>query len=252
MNPFGDDLGAEGYDKSRPYFHPLVFARVAERISLSAEAWGLDLGCGTGQSTAAMKAISSRVVGLDASAAMLRCARNVDTLRYVQGMAEQLPFVTGHFDLVSIGLAFHWFDRDLVLAEIRRVLKTGGWLTIFTSGLRGTMRDNPPFASWHQSYLKRFPQFPRNSAPLARETAAECSFREVLSERFTHLETYTVDQFINYLCTQTNVTDSVRSGAQTLDTARQWLYSNLRPLFTSETETFEYSGELSLYEKVTG
>jgi predicted TPR repeat methyltransferase len=62
------------------YFHPAIIRRInpaiirriKERLSLSGPfERALDVGCGTGLSTIALKEIVSRVTGVDSSAAMI-------------------------------------------------------------------------------------------------------------------------------------------------------------------------------------
>jgi predicted TPR repeat methyltransferase len=48
---------AENYDRHRPYFHPLVFARLTQLTSTPRFGRALDIGCGTGQSTQAMREV---------------------------------------------------------------------------------------------------------------------------------------------------------------------------------------------------
>ena len=77
-NHFLEDLEAADYDRARPYFHPLVFTRLAQLVPVHALGRVLDVACGTGQSTEAMGGVCSSVIGLDASAAMLRRARPLE------------------------------------------------------------------------------------------------------------------------------------------------------------------------------
>lgn len=44
------------------------------------------------------------------------------------GVAEAIPLADASVDAVTVGHAFHWFDRSRALAEIRRVLRPGGGL----------------------------------------------------------------------------------------------------------------------------
>ena len=42
------------------------------------------------------------------------------------GTAEQVPLPDASVDAVLVGQAWHWFDQDAALAEVRRVLRPGG------------------------------------------------------------------------------------------------------------------------------
>jgi SAM-dependent methyltransferase len=54
----------------------------------------------------------------------------------VRAVAEALPLRAGSVDAVVAAQAFHWFDFDVALAEIHRVLRPGGGL-----GLIWNLRD---------------------------------------------------------------------------------------------------------------
>jgi SAM-dependent methyltransferase len=248
-NHFLEQEAAEDYDLYRPYFHPLVFSRLSQLTTRTGFERGLDVGCGTGQSTQAMAAVSKAVIGLDASVSMLRQARHRG-FPCIQGSAERLPLADGEFDLVGIGLAFHWFDRFAVLHEARRVLKSRGWLLIFNSWFAGVMQENADFGNWQKAYLQRFPTPPRHSSPLADDVIRAARFREVASERFAHEHEYTREQLVGYLKTQTNVITAVACGTESDKAVTNWLMSTLEPVFVTPTGTFGYGGLLSLYEAI--
>jgi hypothetical protein len=87
------------------------------------------------------------------------------------------------------------------------------------------------------------------ASPPSGEIVAAAGFREVLSERFVHAETYTLDELIAYLMTQTNVTAAARGGGDSADAIRAWLGATLAPFFASrERGTFDYDGTLSVLE----
>ena len=60
-----------------------------------------------------------------------RLARAVRPATVLAGSAERLPLPDRSVDLVVVGQAFHWFDRDRALPEIVRVLRPGGVLATF-------------------------------------------------------------------------------------------------------------------------
>ncbi len=90
-----------------------------------------DLGCGTGQVSAALAPFVARVVSVDASAAMLQAARkrlhgleNVDLRR---GELEALPIDDERLDAAAMMLVLHHLpEPGKALAEVARVLTPGG------------------------------------------------------------------------------------------------------------------------------
>jgi ubiquinone/menaquinone biosynthesis C-methylase UbiE len=248
VNPFADDIDSANYDRARPFFHPLVFRRLADllphRLNTS-----LDVACGTGQSAEALTAASEVVVGLDSSAAMLKNARHHSRILYVRGLAEHLPFAVNSFDLVAVGLAIHWFDQRLFLSQARRVLCHPGWLLLYESGFPGIMKENPTFSAWAEHYRARFPAPPRNDQPLTASDLEAAGFHEVLSETFVHNETYGFRDLIAYLHTQSNVLSALAAG-ETHQSIREWMERGLLPLFNGGTGTFEYRGWMRLAETI--
>lgn len=94
-----------------------------------------DLGCGTGQLTAALAPFVARVIAVDASAAMLQAAKrrlqgltNVDLRR---GDLESLPIDDARLDAATMAVVLHHLpEPDRALREVARVLKPGGRLLI--------------------------------------------------------------------------------------------------------------------------
>ena len=92
----------------------------------------LDAGCGSGPLFAALRDRGATVTGIDLSAGMLEQARRrlgPDANLQVADLAEPLPFPDDSFDDVVASLVLHYLrDWGPTLAEVRRVLKTGGRL----------------------------------------------------------------------------------------------------------------------------
>jgi SAM-dependent methyltransferase len=94
-----------------------------------------DLGCGSGQVTAALAPFVSHVVAVDASPEMLQTAgdrvagaSNVDLRR---GDLEALPIDDGRLDAAVLALVLHHApDPAKALSEVARVVKAGGRLLI--------------------------------------------------------------------------------------------------------------------------
>lgn len=246
LNPFAHNIDSANYDRARPYFHPLVFRRVADLLP-GRLITALDVACGTGHSSTALADISEVVVGLDSSETMLRSVRRHSRIHYVRGFAEHLPFADNSFDLVSVGLAIHWFDSSRFLSEARRVLRHPGWLLLYESGFPGVMEGKPEFSAWAKQYRATYPAPPRNDQPLSVEDLANLGFRELISDKFTHHETYSAEELIAYLNTQSNVLEALRTG-ETAASIRAWMEDELLPLFGGTTGAFEFRGWIRLAE----
>jgi len=120
-------------------------ARSFRHILVRSDARVLDLCCGTGDMTFALRRqagkSSSRIVGADFSHAMLQRAtaksaeRNVSAPDWIEADALSLPFASTHFDLVTSAFGFrNLADYDAGLREIFRVLRPGGECGILDFG----------------------------------------------------------------------------------------------------------------------
>lgn len=79
-----------------------------------------------------------RITGIDLAPDMIELARRrfaaelrSGRLQLTQGVAEQLPFPTSHFDAAcTANCVYFWSDLDAGLRELARVLRPGGALVI--------------------------------------------------------------------------------------------------------------------------
>ena len=90
-----------------------------------------DLGCGTGQVSAALAPFVGRVIAVDGSAAMLQAAKKrlhgLDNIDLRRGELEALPIDDARLDAATLMLVLHHLpEPDRALAEVARVLKPGG------------------------------------------------------------------------------------------------------------------------------
>ena len=134
-----------GYDPavvaSMPEIAVRSFAGVGNPFSLRPLDLGasvVDVGSGAGFDSfvaAAHVGADGRVVGVDMTPEMLAAARAgtadqwPDNVEFREGLAEDLPVEDGWADVViSNGVINLCPDKRAVFAEIRRVLRPGGWL----------------------------------------------------------------------------------------------------------------------------
>ncbi|CAN5889546.1 hypothetical protein BH23ACT10_BH23ACT10_34450 [soil metagenome] len=114
--------------------------RAAELLAPYSPGRLLDVGCGTGALTIALRRRypDSAVIGVDPGAGMVARARDKAAragldIDLRQGYAQDLPVPDDSVDAVTISLALHHVPDDAVpaaLAETRRVLRPGGVLLL--------------------------------------------------------------------------------------------------------------------------
>lgn len=151
--PEAFDAGADAYDGlvgANPGYHSHLRLS-AQRMQLPDAGRGLrllDIGCGTGASTAALlkQAPHAQIIGVDGSAGMLARARAKDwpdTVSFVQSRAEDLEQagVSGPFDgILAAYLVRNLPDPDPVLRALRTLLKPGGVFAAHEYSVRDSRR----------------------------------------------------------------------------------------------------------------
>jgi len=96
----------------------------------------LDVGCGEGWLVRRLAAAGARVIGIDPLPGALERARSEDpdhAERYLEGVAQALPFAPERFDIVILFNSLHHVPEehmDAALAEAARVLRPAGLLFV--------------------------------------------------------------------------------------------------------------------------
>jgi len=113
-------VAARHYSAYRPPLHQMI---VDEALKDQRCQTALDVGCGTGHSTIALKKFSRRVIGVDSSPAMLAAATQLDNTEYLLGTATDLPLAAQTIDLVSLAGVLPYLDKAALIQELIRVCR---------------------------------------------------------------------------------------------------------------------------------
>ncbi len=121
---------AAAYAQYRPRYPEALFAYLAEVAPGRERAW--DCATGNGQAALNLARHFAHVVATDASAAQIENATAHPCVVYRVAPAEDCGLDEKAFDLVTVAQALHWLDFNAFYREVRRVLRPGGLLAVWT------------------------------------------------------------------------------------------------------------------------
>ena len=181
---FGD---GSTYERGRPGYPDEAMALFARTFGLGPGKRVVDLGAGTGKFTRQLVPFGAEVLAVEPSPSMrAELARLVPEAALADGSAEAIPASDASVDAVFVAQAFHWFDPDLALTEIARVLRPGGGL-----GLIWNERDETVAWVHRLSRAIEWPQ--RRPYPAGRDyravVSAHPAFGDVSRHRFPFHQT---------------------------------------------------------------
>lgn len=132
-SPAPDDLArsfgavAQAYDRGRPGYP----AEAVAWLTGGEAKVVLELGAGTGKLTRELVDQGHAVFATEPDEAMLAVLRErVPEVSAKVATAEAIPANDRSVDVVVVAQAFHWFDHDVALPEIARIIKPGGHLSL--------------------------------------------------------------------------------------------------------------------------
>lgn len=120
---------SDAYAKYRPSYPDELFRFLAASVVENGTAW--DCATGNGQAAIALANYFATVVASDASQSQINAALAHPKVEYRVATAEVSGLAGHSVDLITVGQAFHWFNHDDFLAEVKRVLKPRGVLAIW-------------------------------------------------------------------------------------------------------------------------
>ena len=127
---------SEDYAKYRPGFPESFYDRVESFVALN-HARAVDLGTGPGIVAIELAKRGATVIGVDISQNQIDAARDraaqlgvAERCSFIVAPAENTTLPAGEFDLVTAGQCWGWFDEPVVLREVDRLLRPGGWLIV--------------------------------------------------------------------------------------------------------------------------
>lgn len=123
------------YAKYRDIYPPLFFEKIVERGLCVKGQRVLDLGTGTGVVPRSMYKYGAEWIGSDVSENQIEQAKLIAEsenmkIDFIVSAAEDIDFPDEYFDVITACQCFFYFDYDVVIPKLAKLLKKGGRLVI--------------------------------------------------------------------------------------------------------------------------
>jgi hypothetical protein len=161
---------AEVYAQYRTKYPDAVFDKLTEIFHLNGQGRLLDLGTGPGLIAIPLSSKFQEVVAIDPDPEMLKEAQRqaasvgANNITWLEQGAELINPSLGEFKLATIGRAFHWMERELVLERLYELLADDGAIPSLRDATRTVSSaiallntgDNPWISSlpWKQAAVE--------------------------------------------------------------------------------------------------
>ncbi|WP_414581565.1 class I SAM-dependent methyltransferase [Scytonema sp. PCC 10023] len=203
------------YARYRPKYPPVLFDLLTQKFQLNGQGRLLDLGCGAGLIAIPLRDRFTEVIGLDPDPNMLQEAQRqaaavgATNISWVQDTAENISLAVGKFRLVTIGRAFHWMQRELVVERIYNLLTNDGGLAILKT-YEDPWNSDHPWKKTAISVVKRWLGEQRRTGQAGKGLwqPLEVSHEEILANspflrqakyEVKYQQSWTIDTYLGYL-----------------------------------------------------
>lgn len=248
MNPyaFDDKRIAEGYAKDRPFLHPQVLEKALERHGSEDPFFhGLDVGCGEGLSTKALKKFCKKVTGTDISEKMIDVCKTLypeEEYTFTCSAAEKVGKPKVAFDLVTAAGVVNWIEEKEFFLNLRKIMNKNGVLLVYDFWITDRMVKNPAYTNWYQKqYLPTFPKPPRKEHRWSQQILPD-TMRMVKQEEIELTYDFTLNEFIRFMMIQSGVNICLESKVRTKEEVHAWFNKTLLPIWEKEKQTLVFEG----------
>ena len=149
------DKRAAVYSKYRPGYPKEILDILGSEIGFSRDATVADIGSGTGLLSKLFLQNGNTVYGVEPNDEMRSYVE--ETLSAfpgfvsIRGRAESSTLKDASVELISVGQALHWFDRDSTVREFARILRPNGYLCV----VYNDRNTNDPFMKAYEDVVQK-------------------------------------------------------------------------------------------------
>ena len=238
---------AQGYAKDRPFLHGQVMNKVREAMNLSQNYKnGIDIGCGAGLSTKALRMICDHVIGTDISPEMIQAASALydeDGYQFQVCKAEEIEATAGSIDIVTAAGVMNWVDETRFLPLLHTILTDHGLFLLYDFWITDQMEQNSAYTDWwHHEYLVQFPKPKRKEERWTQKDVGKYGLQLVLQEEYKTTFEMDKEHFIRFMLLQSNVIAQVEEKGRDLEQVQTWFYDTLSKFWDEERQKLVFQG----------
>lgn len=210
------------YAKYRPTYPQALFEYIFSLVAHKEHAW--DCGTGNGQVAFELAKQFKTVEATDISQNQMNNAAAWPNITYSLQPAEKTNFPDGHFDLVTVAQAIHWFQFEAFYKEVKRTTKKNAILSVIGYGRVRISKEIDALEShFYHEVVGPYWDPERKHIDDAYATLP-FPFEELQTPRFENTNSWTLAHFIGYLNTWSAVKHFIkRNGYNPVDNLQEKL-----------------------------
>ncbi len=190
------------YEDVRPGYPAELIRDVIDLSGLEDNNRVLEIGCGTGKATRPFAERRYELVCLDIGADLIAVAREslkeFPNVSFVTEAFEEWE-PEGKFNLIISATAFHWVDPKVRYLKASEVLKSNGFLAIFSN--QHVRKDEGFFAESQRLYDKYYVPLTTNRPTHATDFPGVEAFQDPIKRVYPWTQAYSSEQYIKLLGT---------------------------------------------------
>ena len=190
------------YEDVRPGYPEQLIKDVIDLSDLEDHSSILEVGCGTGKATRPFAERRYEVLCLDIGADLIAVAKEklktFPNVAFIEQAFEEWESEK-EFDLIISATAFHWVDPKLRYLKASGVLRSDGFLAVFSN--QHVRKDEGFFAESQSLYDKYYSPLTTSGPTHATNFLGVEAFQDPIKRVYPWSQTYTSEQYIKLLGT---------------------------------------------------
>ncbi len=190
------------YEDVRPGYPEALIQDVIGLSGLEEHSRILEVGCGTGKATRPFAERGYELVCLDIGADLIAVAteklKEFPNVSFIEQTFEEWAS-DGEFDLIISATAFHWVDPKVRYLKASEVLKSKGFLAVFSN--QHIRKDEGFFAESQRLYDKYYAPLTTSGPTHATNFPGVEAFQDPIKRVYPWSQTYSSKQYIKLLGT---------------------------------------------------